>query len=382
MAVTTFTVSAYSFRTLPTPLDSQDIRTYNCIVPVSEIPEAFTDWLGVNARESSLTGRVPKAIRLTLDEQPEQFVAFNRGLAILASTVSYDNQTHKVTMAFHDKASHGVFDGGHTLTVILDQRSDQVNGNGNNDEQAYCRVEIMTGVPVDMITDIVEARNTSRQVASKSLMNLGGRFDELKKALGASVAGLVSWRENEEGSVDVREVLALLTALDATHYDEVKHPIQAYSGKEACLKHFEASPECYRKLYPVAKDILRMWDEIQAVVPDQYEGRYGGLKGCSPLRKPRNLPIIGGTTKYPFPSGYLYPIVAAFRSMLVETDGTYSWDKGLDPSKLVRDGLATRIFSGPIVNSIKDYHNPNKTGKDANVWGLAYQIAENFHLRQ
>jgi hypothetical protein len=377
-----FTLAAYSFRTLPTPLDSSSIKTHLCVIPVDEIPTQFTDWLDINAREASLTGRVPKAIRKTLVEEPENFVAFNRGLTLLAKSVNYDNQAHQISLVFDAKDQHGVLDGGHTLAVILDRRNNQTPAEDSG--TPHCRVEIMTGVPLDMIEDLVEARNTSRQVALKSLLNLGGRFEELKEAIGASIADQVSWRENEEGEIDVREVVALLTAFDATHYNDIQHPIHAYSGKESCLKHFETNPECYTKLYPVAKDILRLWGEVQANVPEQYNvsgGRFGGLKACDPLKRVRRIPIIGGETTYPFPSGYLYPIVAAFRSMLVESNGSYTWGKKVDPCRLVREGLANRIFSGPVVNSIRSYRNPNRTGKDPNVWSLAFQIAENHFLR-
>ncbi len=124
MRTASFTLLVHSFRALPTPLASNGIHTYTCIVPVGEIPEAFTDWLEVNARESSLSGRVPKAIRQTLDEEPEHFVAFNRGLAIVAATVIYNNKANEVNITFEDQALHGVLDGGHTLAVILDQRND------------------------------------------------------------------------------------------------------------------------------------------------------------------------------------------------------------------------------------------------------------------
>ena len=67
--------------------------------------------------------------------------------------------------------------------------------------------------------------------------------------------------------------------------------------------------------------------------------------------------------------------------MLVEDNGVYTWGKSVDPCKLVRDGFANRLFAEPVVNSIKSNRNPNRTGKDANVWGLAYQMAENYFLR-
>lgn len=377
-----YSLKAYSFRTFPTPLDDQGVRSYHCVIPTREIPQDFLKWMEVNAREPSLNGRVPKAIRTTLNDQPEYFIAYNRGLSILAENVKYDNQEKRVTITFKDKSRHGVFDGGHTLAVMLDE----LNTNASNDEQqnAYCKVELMTGVQTDMIADIVDARNTSRQVASKSLLNLEGSFAELKSALGPSLRKLVAWKENEDAVIDVREVIALLTTFDRVHYNDTKHPIVAYSGKEACLKHFDTSRECYEKIYPLAKDVLRIWDQIQASVPEQYNsqgGRFGKLTGCNPLKKPRNLPVIGGSTGYVFPNGYIYPIVGAFRSMIHEENGVYVWGKGVDPCKLVRDGLAAKIFVGSVVNSINSYHNPNRTGKDANVWALAYQIAENHYLR-
>ena len=389
MATSTFTLKAYSFRTLPTPLETpQGIKTYNCIVPVTEIPDEFLNWMEVNAREPSLTGHVPNAIRRTLNESPDYFVAYNRGLAILADSVDYDNQTRLLNLVFKDKERHGIFDGGHTLKVILDEMNNESSENGDGDQpQAFCRIEILTGVPEEMITSIVDARNTSKQVASKSLYDLEGSFDELKTVLGKDISKLISWHENEEGPIDVRDLIALLTTFDKIGYSDVNHPLIAYSSKEACLKRFHSDPNSYKKIYPVAKDILKIWEMIQLCVPDQYnrereqQGRFGKLTGCKLLKKPRELAVLETTTMYEFPNGYVYPIVAAFRSMLIENDGVYSWGKGVNPSKLVKEGLAAKIFNASIVNSIKTVHNPNRTGKDSNVWGFAYQIAENNYLR-
>ncbi|MSQ21971.1 MAG: hypothetical protein EXR53_01510 [Dehalococcoidia bacterium] len=218
---------------------------------------------------------------------------------------------------------------------------------------------------------------------AKDLLHLDGRFQELKNALGPRITSQISWRE-EDAPIDVREIIALLTALNRDHYSDVKHPIVAYSGKEACLRQFDHNTASYEKLYPVAKDMLEIWETIQEVVPEQYiatGGRYGGLKGCTKLKRPRTLPIISEATNYPFPNGYLYPIVGAFRSMLVDNGGAYTWGNGVKPVEIVKQGLATKIFSGPIFNSIQAYHNPNRTGKDPNVWALAYQMAENYYLR-
>ena len=382
MLSSTFSIPVFSFRHVPTPLESQGIQSYLCVVPVAAIPDRFKDWLEVNAREASLKGRVPQAIRETLAEDPENFVVFNRGLTIVAEVVSYDNQKKEVTLGFRDRDFNGVLDGGHTLAVILDHRQDIGE---ENSADAYCRLEVMTGLPSDMIVPVVEARNTSRQVASKSLLNLDRRFDDLKSAIGSDYERLVTWKENQDGLVDVREIVGVLTAFDTNHYSDDTHPVRAYSGKEQCLKHFAESPECYERLYPIARDLLSMWDEIQWAVPGQYNekynGRFGSLTGCHDLTRPRRLHFIGVETERPFPTGYLYPTLAAFRSMLVENKGTAMWGKGLNPSDLIVDGLAAKIFAGAIVNSINTFRNPTKTGKDSSVWALAYRIAENFYLR-
>ena len=379
--MTAFTFPAYSFRNIATPLESQGVRSYLCVVAVGKIPEQFKDWLAVNAREASLKGKVPKAIGTSLLENPEWFVTYNRGLTIVAEGISWDNQTKKVTVDLQDKDFHGVLDGGHTLAVILDQRN---GGDDDTEDEAFCRIEVMTGVPTETIPDVVDARNTSRQVASKSLMNLEKKFDDLKSAIKPRNEALISWKENEEGQVDVREVIGILTAFDATHNDDTNHPIMSYSGKEQCLKHFESNPECYKKLYGIAPDLLLLWDKIQSVLPGQYNQpnrRFGGLKGCKVTKQPRPLPFIGEETGYEFPTGYLYPTVAAFRSMLEEHEGSYRWGKGLNPLDLVEDGLATKVFVGAVLNSIQTHHNPTKTGKDVNVWALAYRIVENSYLR-
>jgi len=382
MPMSTYKLRAYSFRTYPTPLDDQSIRTYNCVIPITEIPADFLRWMDVNARRPSATGHVQKAIRWTLDNEPDQFIIYNRGLAIFADSVNYDNREKVVILTFTHKDRHGIFDGGNTLNVVLKKLDD--DGLSEGTAAAYCRVEISTGVLPDAIAQIVEARNTSRQVDTKSLFNLEKRFEQLKDALGDDVSNKIAWKENDPAPIDVREVIALLTAMDRVHYDDSKHPLVAYSGKEQCLKHFELSPQCYKKSYPLAKDFLRLWDDIQSYVPQQYKEknlRFGGLKACKKLKKSRVLPITGATTEYPFPTGYLYPIFAAFRSMLEDRDGVYTWGKGIDPFKLVHEGFANKVFMGAVVNSIHAERNPNRTGKDPNVWSLAYQIAENHYLR-
>ena len=385
-----FTLSAESFSKLFVPYspDKSQLRRNYCVVPVAEIPEDWKDWLEVNAREASDSGRVPKAIRDTLSENPEWFTEYNRGLTIVASSIEWDNKTKQITLKFKDRNYHGVLDGGHTLRAILDNREKS----GQDVQTSYCNIEILTGLDKDDIPGVVEARNTSKQVASKSLLNLDRSFDGLKAVLG-SKADLISWKENEDGEFDAREVVGILTALDAGSYAPVgnNHPITAYSGKEACLKRFRENKGAYEKLYGIASDAMEMWDWIQYWLPEHYNqkgpepgitGKFGGLTGVKVTpKKPKQLPFIGRETNYETPAGYIYPILSSFRAMLEEQDGHWIWGKGINPIKLIEEGIAADIFISSVRESINNHKNPNRTGKDSQAWNTAYLTAQNKYLR-
>ena len=384
------TIDAKSFSRLFVSPDKEPLRRYYCVVPVSEIPEEWSHWLEVNARDPSEKGKVPKAIRSTLTDKPEWFAEYNRGLTIVASAIKWDNKSSQLTLAFKDKNYHGILDGGHTLRAILDDReqSDQ------DTQTSYCNIEIFTGLDDSEIPDVVEARNTSKQVASKSLLNLEGSFENLKDALGSDKAKLISWKENEEGVFDVREVISILTALDASSYapSSSNHPITAYSGKEACLKRFASKEykDTYEKLYGIASNALEMWEWIQYYLPGQYNekgpepgttGKFGRLTGVKwTPKKPKELPFTGKTTEYDTPTGYIYPILSSFRAMLEDKSDRWTWGKSIDPIKLIRNGVAAEIFISSVRESINTHRNPNRTGKDSQAWTAAYQAARIKYL--
>ncbi len=395
MLKSTFVLETASFsRLFVSPSsDKGSLRRYYAVVPVSQIPPEWENWLEVNARESTNKGRVPKAIRQTLTGNSDWFAEYNRGLTIVASKVAWDSKTNLLTLVFNDKEIDGILDGGHTLNAILEQlesqREQEENGSG-----PYLNLEIFTGLQSEVIPNVVEARNTSRQVASKSLLNLDGRFEELKSAIGPDFTKLISWKENEDGELDVREFIGILTALDAESFTGNSHPVVAYSGKEACLKRFstkENEPK-FLKLQKVARDALKVWDLIQYHLPNQYNqkgpstgtgyGRFGGLAGVKtlPAKKKKLLPFINEYVEFEMPTGYIYPILAAFRAMLDEEEGYWVWGKGLDPIKMIQEGFAADLFIGSVRDSISTYHNANRTGKDVQAWTNAYLAGRIYYL--
>ena len=112
----------------------------------------------------------------------------------------------------------------------------------------YVRLEILEGFRSEDISDLVEARNTSNQVRDQSLLNLTGEFEKLKKALSkAPYADLIAYKEyevlpnGEPKPIDVRDIIAILTAFEREHFDD-KTP----SDQRLSVEGRVPSPLCWK----------------------------------------------------------------------------------------------------------------------------------------
>ncbi|MCC6348884.1 MAG: AIPR family protein [Candidatus Eisenbacteria bacterium] len=393
MAATThLTFPVVSFRHLETPFQPKGFRDYFAIVEVKNLPD-LTDWRKINVRDPKLTGSVPRAIRDSLHANTETFLFLNRGLVISAADVSFDNRSGKLSLVMEDPNLHGLMDGGHTYKILIEEQE------GLEGTQ-YVRLEIIQGFTKDDIRDLVDARNTSNQVRDESLMNLAGEFDKLKRAVSRhQYAELIAYKEHEimeDGGtkpIDIREIISLLMVFDREHFDAATHPINAYRSKAASLNHFGQNRRSFEKIYPLANDILQLWDHIHLQLPELYNrargkgedvsgGKFGKLTGVAMYEGKRREPLyfVKGDSKYSIPTGFKYPILGAFRAILEESDGRYVWGKGLDPKVLLMSGLGETL-AGIVGNFALDQRNPSKTGKSALVWQSCYQAAELVYLR-
>lgn len=76
---------------------------------------------------------------------------------------------------------------------------------------------------------------------------------------------------------------------------------------------------------------------------------------------------------YKIPDGMLYPVVAAFRNLVVNNDdtGKYEWYNGEEPVAVwerCKQEIVDKVMK--FAASIGD--NPNAVGKDSTSWDLAY----------
>ena len=374
----TMVVKDSSFRKLDDPFENGKSRKYVFYVKVDDVAEGIP--MTTNPRDQKLTSNVAKAITDSLTSNDGYFHLKNRGIVVSAQKVNYNNKTGKVTIYFENTQYHGNIDGGHTYKIVCDHK-------GENLDQ-YVQFEIMTGVE-DIIENLAEARNTSVQVDEKSMAELAQKFDPIKEALeGMPFYRRIAFRQTQssvdeetgrnEKMIDAREVVAIINMFNVDKFTGSNHPIQAYSSKAKMLSIYLSDVESYRKYVNIIPDIFDLYDGIEQEFAKAYNeagGKYGrkkysGFKDGNVIAKSKfGLHEL----QYKIPDGIMYPVVAAFRSLVKfnESTGKYEWNSGVNPLKIwdkCKTELASKVMS--FASSIGD--NPNAVGKDQNVWDLAY----------
>ena len=174
---------------------------------------------------------------------------------------------------------------------------------------------------------------------------------------------------------------------DREHFGDNNHPILAYSQKAACLKRFKDYPDTYKKIYPLAKDIMRLWDEIHLGLPEWYAAakenqgqgaRFGRITGVA--TKPYKLSFLDSVADYSIPTSFKIPDTGGATILLEEAKGRYVWGKGLNPLDALNNGLGEQLAEALISNAL-EMRNPTKLGKTNSVWDQCYSKAQIWYLR-
>ena len=322
MITKTFKVKPSTFRKLDDPFENEKSKKYVFYVKVDDVPEGVP--MATNPREQKLTSAVAKAIEESLISNDGYFHLKNRGIVISAAKVKYDNRKEEVTLEFDDNSYHGDIDGGHTYKIIC-------NHKGENLDQ-YVQFEVMTGVE-DIIEELARARNTSVQVDEKSMAELAKKFDPIKEGLeGQPFYNRIAFKQNQTETddetgkklrmIDARDIVAILGMFDIDHFGSDNAPTKAYSSKSSMLAMYLKDPEHYRKFTNIAGDIFDLYDVVETEFAYAYNARNGryGRKGYSGYKDGK---VIGKSKFgqrdliYRIPDGLLYPVVAAFRWLVV-----------------------------------------------------------------
>lgn len=339
-----------------------------------------------NPREQRIDKGIYKKVRESLQSTEDlSFHLKNKGITILAHQVEYSTDKKIATVYFGE--DDGIADGGHTYEIVLATQAD-----GTCPEGQYIKFEVVTGVPQEMAVDITGGLNTAVQVDDASLMNLEGKFDWVKEVLKKEpYAEYVSYKQNEEGKFDIREILGLMTLFNIEKFPYPQHPRDAYVSKAKCLDLYENDQNSFKMLKPLLRDILYLHDYVHIMSRKRRNeiegGRTAGMTGVYATKKRGDYEFVfmgnkeanqlsGGKLDAKLYDGALYPMLGAMRFLVEQKPGekVYSWKlKSFDEVKSFFDEIAPELVNTTYNTSLIYGRKPNPIGKDENHWDNMYK---------
>ncbi len=374
-----------SFRKIPNPYKDEApnvSQMYTAICDIHEVPAELLDWMETNPRKQNIRSGVAKKIKESLISG-QDFHLLNRGILISAEDVRFNNYDNKCHIVLSDPNYHGNVDGGHTLRVIIDNRDLVDRG------KQYVRLEILTGVE-GIFEDLAAARNTSTQVQDKSIANLRDYFDLIKGTIANEpFSDRVYFMENDEGDIDVAEILAILNLFNIDAYQGMDNfPVISFSSKKKCVDYYiklyekmerheiAEADNPFVKMKPIMVQIFKLYDRLERNMNDYYTqknpgGKYGSTKGVTPHPDGGffRSKFYQENMRHASPNGFIYPILGAFRALVKEENGEYKFT--MNPFELL-DRVGPELVTTTVERSRTLGNNPVQVGKDSGNWKTLY----------
>ena len=382
----TMTFRVQSFRRIPNPYASKesiglgdpDPQMYIAICDIADIPDDIP--MKTNPRKQKLTTAVAKKIETSLlDESALDFYLLNRGLLISAKSATFNNYNNELTILFEDDDYHGDVDGGHTYEIIKKCRDQLEPG------MQFVKIEILCGVE-SIFTQLAAARNTSVQVKDTSIAELENMFDIVKLGIGdEAFFKNVFFQENDEGNIDVQEILAVLNMFNIDRYpinNMDSFPTASYTSRKSCVDYYlkvyremgSGSSNPYVKMLPIMADVFKLYDQIETKIATYYgdaveKGRYGKTKGVSTAKDENhryNAKFSDSKMLHSTPTGFIYPILGSLRAdVCIDVNGNYRWKA--NPFELL-ESVGPELVQTTVERSRTLGGNPNAVGKDTGNW--------------
>lgn len=389
-----FPVPSDSVRSFKDPHQPK-IRIVHAIVNVSSLPTTIP--LSPDPRMPKPTGRVADRIRESLRKNDGRFHMLNRGICISARSCELDTKQNLLKLDIPDEDWYGILDGGHTYETIrsvLSSFNDAFEGQNEGQAsffltQQYVHLEILVGVE-DFLADIAEARNFSVPLKAWTLAGYRDKFEWFLKSVGEDYRQHIRISENDPQEVGILDLIQVLTAINPG----VSSPSDSYRVAGKCLEYFidDSDRYQYRKLSPICRDIVRLYDYIRNNWGEMYNqedetGKHGrfGRKNLSKQRQ-RNRTTMSsyyfledGTVRgeHPIEKGLALPLISGFRALLEERDGKYSWQT--DPFEFF-DRHGTTLVRTMVTATDNAGGNPNQVGRDLQIYSNMFSEVRRWYL--
>lgn len=393
-----FDIQTPGYRNLPIPgLNGDRARVGDCYARVTDLPIRLDEFMGVNPRVPSRTakgvlrGPVIKGILETLRERPQDMAIMNNGLHLLVADAQFEKQPGGVgilTIRLDDPTLHGIVNGGHTYAAIREAIDSADEHESAALERAFVRLHILQGIDSEMVPQIAEGLNRSKQVDDPSIANLRGWFDGIREVMkGKPGAESIAYSQGEEGEVYIRDVLVYLQLFNCERYSDDKHPHGLYKRPATGLRELQqdldrrdrGEKNAIDLLIPRLPEILRLADELRYCTPEAAK-RVGFEFGRLKVGKKRRAGSKGSATPLPFadkmsnyrvPKGWLFPMLAGFRANVkwdLESE-TFEW---IVPLKQLLPEILDSIVKVCVVEHKDNNLPPQAVGRRESSYRQCY----------
>jgi hypothetical protein len=364
------------------------IRVIHALAQVAALPKDIP--LDPDPRVPRVKGPIVRRISESLRSNDGRFYLLNRGITISAKETEFDNKRNVLKLNIPDNEAYGIIDGGHTYHAVKEVvqeilRKERPDGTEVETPSAappladqYVHLEILVGIE-SHLADIAEARNFSVSLKAWTLAGYRDKFDWLLEALGDDF------------------IIQVMCAVNPGLYGPNDPPVEAYKNAGKCLDYFVAAEDkyCFKKLGPICRDVLRLYDYIRFHWKDAYNtedeagkrGRLGALASMKQRKRnraamatyyfldPKNGPVKG--EDLPIEKGLAIPVISSLRALLEEKRNSYGWYT--DPfgffdqhgSKLVKLVMASCDASGG---------DPHAVGRDPQTYTALYSEVRRWYL--
>lgn len=261
-------------RNLTAPEEKENgIQTFFANVPAYELLKLETesnlrDYIAEhNARKRN---SVHRAIRGTMDREPDRFINRNSGVTITCSKIEVDDQKHQLRLT-----NASLINGAQTQGEILLYRQEMGEDEDPEAESPFnVRAEINVDPEESSVVETAIARNTATPVQSISQAGARGQLDELQKAIKAEFPGeKIRMSETDSDVLETQNILQYARLLMPTRVSgnpSGSEKLRAYKNKAQCLSDFS---QWYldRKTDPVAGGKYRFTVQIAALALKEYQ---------------------------------------------------------------------------------------------------------------
>ena len=391
----TATLVAPYARRVPDPI-LRGAERHILFVRAVDVPDLPKD---PNPREQKIDRLIYRDIAKHLRNEegtPNTFHLKNKGITLIADEVRRSKDDRDVYEVSFDE-NHGIVDGGHTYEILRHNREaiEELNtADGDDSEiEQYVKLEIVTGLSPELVPEIARGLNTAVQVQEMSLADLRDDFDWIKETIaGEPYASEIAFRENEQRMYDARDLIVLLDLFNISDFPNQKgdYPVRAFSTKAQVLNSYledrkSSEGRKYRMLQPILKDILMLHDTISFEARNLHNkagGRAGNLAYMEGRKRGMYpFPFIGREGPYRLRKGALFPMLGAFRWMVVEgPDGRAQWTGGFEKVLELWREVGAELMKATQETSEERDRNPNAIGKSRNHWATLHSTVAKYQL--